>query len=69
MLNTNKFSQQKTQIHDVRGCLTAHGKEAPKKVVFNLCKTSFRPRNRFELFCEQCRMTSETYRFAEWLVA
>jgi protein-arginine kinase activator protein McsA len=41
----------------------------PRRTKCNICKMAFKPRNRHELFCEQCRLTSETYRFAEWLAA
>jgi hypothetical protein len=35
----------------------------------NICKTTFKARSRYELFCDQCRTMSDTYRFAEWLAA
>lgn len=35
----------------------------------NLCQEEFRPRSKFDRFCENCRHESELYHFAEWLSA
>ena len=35
----------------------------------NLCGGKFHPHSHFERFCDQCRVESELYHFAEWLSA
>lgn len=71
MLNIQKTSSSfKPEFNRERSSFVSHdGSGHNRRTKCNICKMSFKPHNKFELFCEQCRMTSETYRFAEWLVA
>lgn len=49
----------------------AHDKVVSLKPVrlCNLCEGEFRPRTKFERYCDRCRHESEIYHFADWLSA
>lgn len=71
MMNIQKTSTQlRMELNRDRPSFVSndHGGNG-RKARCNICKAPFKAASRYELFCEQCRLTSETYRFSDWLAA
>jgi hypothetical protein len=70
MLTLQKTSSSKTNFEKHRDNFNPRACNGTRKrVICNICKAPFKTQNHYELFCEHCRLSSETYRFAEWFVA
>jgi hypothetical protein len=35
--------------------------KSPRKIHCNLCDKEFKPRNKFERFCDECKIENESY--------
>ena len=42
-------------------------RKAPSGRKCNICDKPFHPHTKFERFCENCRVTSQTYHYSDWL--
>lgn len=71
MLNIQRISSQfRSELNRGKSTYVSHDHSGHgRRAKCNICKMPFKAGSRFELFCDQCRLKSDTYRFAEWLVA